>query len=221
MVPRDLQRRVWATYRVGQCDDGNPSKAWHKAADAAIEYVFKKEFGVPLNRRKAKRGEEEMKLEMAIIAGPESKQFLVDFTKQLDRLENLSSTMRPVVPVGAASAEAEEETEESDDFAAKPVAAKTKKAAASTSFEEAEPEETPEEEAEEDFTAPPAKVAAKAKKLTTDDVNDACKAKAKAAGGSKAGRDVVLAILKKSFNVQSVTELKAEQYAACVKAMKV
>jgi hypothetical protein len=43
MVPRDLQRRVWATYRHGQCDDKRPSQAWHEAADAAIAAVAAKE----------------------------------------------------------------------------------------------------------------------------------------------------------------------------------
>ena len=38
-VPRVIQRAVWASYRVGQCDDRNPSEAWHEAADAAIGYV--------------------------------------------------------------------------------------------------------------------------------------------------------------------------------------
>lgn len=38
-VPRRIQRAVWAAYRVGQCDDRNPSEAWHEAADAAIGYV--------------------------------------------------------------------------------------------------------------------------------------------------------------------------------------
>lgn len=39
MVPRGIQRSVWATYREGQCDDKRPSKEWHEAADAAIGYV--------------------------------------------------------------------------------------------------------------------------------------------------------------------------------------
>jgi len=43
MVPADIQRRVWSTYRPGQCDDMNPSEEWHKAADAAIESVAKQE----------------------------------------------------------------------------------------------------------------------------------------------------------------------------------
>lgn len=43
MVPKDLQRQVWATYRPGQCDDKHPSEAWHAAADAAIAAVALKE----------------------------------------------------------------------------------------------------------------------------------------------------------------------------------
>lgn len=39
MVPAKLQRAVWATYRPGQCDDKDPSEAWHEAADAAIAAV--------------------------------------------------------------------------------------------------------------------------------------------------------------------------------------
>lgn len=43
MVPRELQRRVWATYRPGQCDDKSPSAPWMKAANAAIDAVATKE----------------------------------------------------------------------------------------------------------------------------------------------------------------------------------
>ena len=39
LVPRDIQQKVWRHYRPGQCDDKNPSEAWHVAADAAIGYV--------------------------------------------------------------------------------------------------------------------------------------------------------------------------------------
>lgn len=39
MVPPNLQRRIWATYRVGQCDDKNPSTEWLNAADLAIAHV--------------------------------------------------------------------------------------------------------------------------------------------------------------------------------------
>ncbi len=46
-VPRAIQRKVWATYRPGQCDDKDPSEAWHQAADAAIGSVAQKE-GLPI-----------------------------------------------------------------------------------------------------------------------------------------------------------------------------
>ena len=39
MVPRKLQRYVWANYRRGQVNDMRPSIAWHLAADAAIAAV--------------------------------------------------------------------------------------------------------------------------------------------------------------------------------------
>jgi hypothetical protein len=43
LVPRRVQREVWATYRRGQCDDMKPSEAWHVAADAAIGWVATQE----------------------------------------------------------------------------------------------------------------------------------------------------------------------------------
>jgi len=43
MVSLDTQRKVWATYRNGQCDDKNPSPEWHKAADEAIKAVYERE----------------------------------------------------------------------------------------------------------------------------------------------------------------------------------
>jgi len=47
MVPNNLQRLVWAAYRVGQCDDKRPSERWLKAADAAIGAVALKEGYLP------------------------------------------------------------------------------------------------------------------------------------------------------------------------------
>lgn len=100
--------------------------------------------------------------------------------------------------------EAEEvEVDEDEDFAPK----KSKKKAAAKVFEEDDEEEVEEE-------APPKKKA-KAKKVTVDDVNDACKARA--ASGSRAE---VLGILKKKFKVASVSELEPEQYAAVIAAME-
>jgi hypothetical protein len=43
MVPKAIQKKVWEHYRPGQCNDKNPSKEWHQAADEAIKYVYEKE----------------------------------------------------------------------------------------------------------------------------------------------------------------------------------
>lgn len=47
-VPKHIQHAVWRHYRIGQCDDKNPSREWHQAADAAIAYVAKLE-GYPVS----------------------------------------------------------------------------------------------------------------------------------------------------------------------------
>lgn len=175
---------------------------------------------------------------MVVMAGPESKSFLVDLTKQLDRFEKLTAGkgIKALIPDAD-----DEETidasgeDEEEDFAPKKGKAK-KAAAAFDDDEEAEISTEAEDEADleqpqameddedEDFTAAPGKKAAKGKvkvkTLTVDDVNDACKARCAAMGGSK-GRAEVLAILKKKFKTESVSELNPEQYAACIAAMAV
>lgn len=76
-----------------------------------------------------------------------------------------------------------------------------------------------EDDADEDFIASLKKKAKapKAKKITIDQVNEACKARAKS--GGKDGRSQVLAILKKQFKTVSISEIEPEQYAAVVQAM--
>lgn len=179
--------------------------------------------------------EQSMQLEIKVLAGAESKAFLADLTKQIDRLERLGG-----VKAAAPAAEDADDTgsddapdadeSDDDDFAAAPknVKAAVKSAAKKTaaSFDEDDADDAPaastEDDDDADFTAPPAKAAkpAKAKKITVDDVNDACKAKASSIGG-KEGRAKVLALLKKHFKTESVSELKPEQYEACIKAMAV
>lgn len=63
---------------------------------------------------------------------------------------------------------------------------------------------------------PPKKAAKKAPKITDKDINSACLAHAKAHGRPK-----TLAILSKKFGVKSILELKTEQYADVLKALKV
>jgi len=73
--------------------------------------------------------------------------------------------------------------------------------------------------ADEDLDDTDDEEVAKAKKVTIDSVNDACKKRA-AAGGKK-GRAEVLAILKKKFKTESVSDLEPEDYQKCIDAMAV
>lgn len=50
LVPPDVQEKVYANYRTGQCDDGRPSPAWFDAAYLAIATVAQAE-GKPMSRR--------------------------------------------------------------------------------------------------------------------------------------------------------------------------
>lgn len=77
------------------------------------------------------------------------------------------------------------------------------------------------ETADDDFTDAPATKAEKGPVINLKDVNEACKAKMQAEGGGKSGREAVLAILKKKFKTQTLSDLDADQYAAVVKAMQV
>lgn len=43
MVPKAIRDRIWATYRVGQCDDKRPSRTYCEAARDAVIAVAKTE----------------------------------------------------------------------------------------------------------------------------------------------------------------------------------
>lgn len=80
-------------------------------------------------------------------------------------------------------------------------------------------DELPEEIEEEVEKPAPKKSKAKAKKITIDDVNDACKNRARE--GGKNGVKEVKAILLKKFKTDSLTKIKEEDYAAVLESMKV
>ena len=42
-LPKAMRDRIWATYRVGQCDDWNISHEYAEAARAAVRYIAEKE----------------------------------------------------------------------------------------------------------------------------------------------------------------------------------
>lgn len=119
---------------------------------------------------------------------------------------------------------AEPEVDADEDFGGEAQAAPAKKftkksapAKQAASFDDEDEAPEVEETASDDdgdfMEAAPAKETKK-KKLTVNDVNDACKAKAQATD-----RKTVLGILKKQFGVTSVTELDSKQYADVIKAM--
>ncbi len=168
-------------------------------------------------------------LEIKVLAGAESKAFLVDLTKVVDRMERAAGILAGKTEVAEVETDddvpAADEGDD-DDFAVKPVKAAVKGAAKKTAaaFEKDDtPAEAEAEEESDDFTATPAKAAktkpARVKKITLDDVNDACKARAKA--GGKKGRAEVLAILKKNFKTESVSDLDEDQYSTCIELMEV
>ena len=153
-------------------------------------------------------------LELKLLVGSESKQFLASLEGVVSRLEKLSGTLDKA----GKAASSIDDGEEDDDFAAPPTKkGKVTKAA----FEEEE--EAAEEEEEK---APPAKKAPPTKKakLKSDDVNAACKARVKAiieargCSGAEA-RASVLKLLKKHFKTESVSELEPEQYAEAIKLL--
>lgn len=174
-------------------------------------------------------------LKIALLAGAESKQFLSTLTEQIDRLEGLigkfpKTTGKAVSPADDGDGDDEESVEADDDdedFTAKPAKTVKKKAAAADFDDEDEDEEAAVEEdeavetEEEELPPPPPKKLAakgKAKKISVNDVNEACKRRA-AAGGSENGRKEVLAILRKKFKTESVSALSEGQYQACIDAM--
>ena len=85
----------------------------------------------------------------------------------------------------------------------------------------AENSEASETEVVDDFMEAPkkTKTATKVKKITLAEVNDACKAKAKA--GGKDGRKQVLSLLQKHFKTESISEIKPENYGKLIEIMKV
>lgn len=209
MVEKTLQLKVWAEYKEGQEITKTPSRAYLKAAQAAIDFVFERE-----HKQTAKATTQEnteVKLELGVMAGADSKAFLVNLTKQIDRLEKLAPLLGKGKKAAAEEEEEEqstasEETEEEEEDAPKK---KSKKAAA--------------EEEEEEEDAPKKK--AKKSKLTEDDVNAACKAAAKALIKSEGmegpeARAKVVKVLKREFGVVSVSDLEETDYESAIETIE-
>lgn len=143
-------------------------------------------------------------LELVVMAGKESKQWLADVTEIVERLEKATAKLKGSSVTEDVETETTTDDDDDDDF----TPTKSKATVKAKSFDD---DDTGEDEEPV--------IKKKAKKITVDDVNDACKARAAETGG-KEGRQEVLTILKKKFKVASVNDLEPEQYAAVIAAMK-
>lgn len=176
------------------------------------------------------------KLELLIMAGAESKAFLEAFTKQLDRMEELTSRnvtapQATVIDEDKILVRKKPSAKKAQSFEEDDEAEETQEPEA-TAFEEDDEDEMPvakpkakaksfDDDDEDDEEPAPVKTK-KSKalpKITLDDVNDACQERALRTGGKK-GREEVLAILKKQFKTNSVSGLKPDQYGAVIEALQ-
>lgn len=130
-----------------------------------------------------------MKLEVALLAGAETKQFLADLTKQIDRLEALSGKGPQH------DADHTEVVEAKETVATAP--AKKAKAKAPPVEEEASFDVDVEAEDEEDDT----------KEITLEEV-----LKGFASYAKENGRDAAIKVLQK-FKVKSAKDIKSSEYA--------
>lgn len=128
-----------------------------------------------------------MKLELGILVGAESKEWLADLTKQLDRLEALQTKGKET------AATTTDDVEETTVISAKTIAAaKSKKTAAKTTGDEDETFDLGEESADAEDT--PA--------VTKKDLITAC----------RENREAAIKVMKK-MKVASIHDLKPAQYA--------
>lgn len=178
-------------------------------------------------RKQKEENSMKLEMEMKVLAGNDSKQFLVELTKQIDRLELLAGKLGKGAAKKAPGDDEDEEEARADaadddddddeEFAAKkPV--KKKPAFEDDEEDDADDEDDEDEEEDDEDDEPKAKT--KGKKITADDCNDAAKARAASVGGKK-GREEVLKLMKKHFGTESVSELKPDQYAKFIKVMEV
>ncbi len=178
-------------------------------AEAMAEYLIHLETNFP--NKGFKENKENTKMETMQITfnfkeGTKPADIATKLRWQAGLFEGLAP--KEAASVKNTSAPAAEESDDDEDFGSKKKSTKERVAAAFESDDD-----------DAGFTdAPPAKK--KAKKITLEDVNEACKARAKATGG-KEGRAEVLKILKKQFKTESVSSLDEDQYADVIEAMEV
>lgn len=167
-----------------------------------------------------------MKLELGIMAGAESKVWLADLTKIVERMERAADMLAKTDTALEADEREDDaeglpevEAEDDEDFAPKKKSASKKAAAAA--FDDEDDADAPDVDAEEEETEAPVKKA-KVKAPTEKDVNQACKAYATALNAKgKKGVAATKALLLKKFGSESISEIDEDKYAAVIAALKV
>jgi hypothetical protein len=187
------------------------------------------------------------KLELALLVGAESKEWLSNFTTQLDRLEKIQASATTQIkkldkmkveideededeaPVAKKKAkkkkpvEVDEADEDDDDLADEPANASDDEdddMELSSDDDEDEESDDLDEEIEEDEDEEPApKKKVKAKKVTADDLMDAAKARMRREGGKEAGKKKVAALMMKHFKTGSVNQIKPQDYEKFITVM--
>jgi hypothetical protein len=159
------------------------------------------------------------KLELAILVGQESKEWLQKLETLVARLESAG---------GGGKVKDSDAEEDDEDLTPK------KKAAKKVDFDDDEDsddadsddnDDSEDEDSEDDDEEEKPKRGRPAKKkaLTDDDVNQACKERVarlvEDGTDQKEARAEVVGILKKKFKVKSVAELDPDQYEAVIKVM--
>jgi hypothetical protein len=166
------------------------------------------------------------KLELSILAGEESKKFLMGLEEVVDRLERVARVLRSPEENEEAGVTSSDEDDEEEKPAKKKAATKKKadsfedgdeEDAQDSEDEEAEKEDDEAEEDEDDAEEeePATKKKKKADKITSDDLNDAAKARA-----ARTSVAETKAFIKKKLGVKSISEIEEEDYEMALKVLK-
>lgn len=179
------------------------------------------------------------RLELAILAGADSKAFLAGFTAQVDRLEKITKKLNVVKAKADDDEEeqddADEETEETETPKKKGKGKKAKdqdeedddtddEAEESDSDEESGDEESDsdsdsndeaDEETEDDEEPPKKSAKGKGAKITKEMIKDACRAYM-----AETSRAEVERILQKKFGTKKVGELDPDDYPKVMKVLE-
>lgn len=158
-----------------------------------------------------------LEIESTILVGAESKAWLSDLENLVTRMEKVTgktTTKKSAkTDTDLDDTSLDEDNDDGEDFTKSTKPKNSAKKA--SSFSDDSDEDDTDEKSEIEAASMKGK-RGRPKKITIDDVNDACKTRAE-----ETSRKEVLKILKGQFDVTSVTDLEPKQYAEVIEAMQV